>query len=69
MLVRRCLMMGGGAALAGTVLLAFGVPGAFLLLLAPVLVCLATHLLMVQGDPDGRDLLATAQRAIRPPQE
>jgi Protein of unknown function (DUF2933) len=69
MLVRRCLMMGAGALLVAGVLLAIGVPGAILFALAPVLVCVAMHLVMGHGDPDGRQLLETAQRAVRPPEK
>jgi hypothetical protein len=69
MLVRRCLMMGAGALLAAGVLLAVGVPGAVLFALAPVLLCVAMHLEVGHGDPDGRHLLETAQRAVRPPEK
>lgn len=68
-LVRRCLAMSVGAVLLAVVLLAAGVPGAVLLGLAPALVCVAMHLLMGHGDPHGRDLLETAQRAGRPPEK
>jgi hypothetical protein len=67
-LVRRCLAMSAGALLLAVVLLAAGVPGALLLGLAPALGCVAMHLLMGHGDPHGRDLLETAQRAVRPPE-
>lgn len=63
---RRCAMMGGGAVAAVAALLAMGVPVVVLLVLAPVIVCLALHVLIGQGDPDGRHLLETAQRAVRP---
>jgi hypothetical protein len=66
--IRRCLMMGGGALFAAVILLALGIPGAVLLVLAPVLVCVAVHLAMGHGDPDGQHLLETAQRAVRPPE-
>ena len=69
MLLRRCLMMVVGALLAGALLLATDVPGAVLLLIASVLVCLAMPLLTVQGDPGGRDLPETAPRVARPPEE
>jgi hypothetical protein len=67
-LVRRCLAMSAGALLLAAVLLAAGFPGSLLLGLAPALVCVALHLLMGHGDPHGRDLLETAQRAVRPPE-
>lgn len=69
MLVRRCLMMGAGAMLAVGVLLAIGVPGAILFAFAPVLVCVAMHLAMGHGEPDGRQLLETARRTVRPPEK
>jgi hypothetical protein len=68
-LVRRCLAMSAGAMLLAVVLLAAGVPGAVLLGLAPALACVAMHVLMGHGDPHGRDLLETAQRAVRPPEK
>jgi hypothetical protein len=54
-----------GAPLLAAVLLAAGVPGAVLLALAPVLLCVGMHLLISHGlgDADGRDLLETARRA------
>ena len=67
--VRRCLAMSAGAVFLALVLLAAGVPGAVLLGVAPALVCVAMHLLMGHGDPHGRDLLETAQRAVRPPEK
>lgn len=67
--VRRCLAMSVGAVLLAGVLLTAGVPGAVLLAVAPVLLCAGMHLVMGHGDPDGRQLLETAQRAVRPPQE
>ena len=65
----RCLAMSVGAALLAVALLAAGVPGAVLLAVAPVLVCVAMHLVMGHGDPDGERLLETARRAARPPRE
>ena len=67
--VRRCLVMTVGAVLVAAVLPAAGVPGAVLLAVGPVLLCVGLHLVMGLGDPDGRHLLETAQRAVRPPQE
>lgn len=66
--LRHYLVMTVGAALVSTVLLAAGVPGAVLLAVGPVLLCVGLHLVMGLGDPDGRHLLETAQRAVRPPQ-
>ena len=66
---RRCLAMTAGAVFLALVLLAAGVPGAVLLGVAPALVCVAMHMLMSHGDPHGRDLLETAQRAVRPPEK
>jgi hypothetical protein len=63
---RRCLAMTVGAALLASVLFAAGVPGAVLLGVTPALVCVAMHLAIGHGDPDGRQLLETAQRAVRP---
>jgi hypothetical protein len=65
----RCLAMSVGGILVAGLLLAAGVPGAVLLGIGPALVCVAMHLAMGHGDPDGRQLLETAQRAVRPPQE
>ena len=65
----RCLAMSVGAALLAVALLAAGVPGAVLLAVVPVLVCVAMHLVMGHGDPDGERLLETARRAARPPRE
>ena len=65
----RCLAMAVGAALLAVALLAAGVPGAVLLAVAPVLVCVAMHLVLGHGDPDGERLLETARRAARPPRE
>jgi len=69
MTIGRCLAMSVGAALLAIALLAAGVPGAVLLAVAPVLVCVAMHLVMGHGDPDGERLLETARRAARPPRE
>ena len=69
MLLRRFLMVGVGAFLAGALLLATDVPGAVMLVITAVLVCVGMHLVTVQGDPDGRDLLETAQRAARRSEE
>jgi len=65
----RCLVMTVGAVLVASVLFAAGVPGAVLLAVGPVLLCVGLHLVVGLGDPDGRQLLETAQRALRPPQE
>lgn len=67
--VRRCLAMSVGALLLAAALLVVGVPGAVLLALTPVLVCVGMHLLMDhgQGDAEGRDLLETARRATHDP--
>jgi hypothetical protein len=61
----RCLAMTIAAFLLAVVFLAVGVPGAWLLALAPALLCVAMYLLIGHGlgDPDGRDLLKTARRA------
>ena len=67
-LLHRCLAMSVGAVLLAAVLLAAGVPGAVLFAVAPVLSCVAMHLVMGHGDPDGQRLLETAQRAVRPPE-
>ncbi len=67
--MRRCLAMSVGAVLLAGVLFAAGVPGAVLLAVAPVLLCVAMHLVMGHGDPDGQQLLETAQRAVRPPEK
>ncbi len=67
--VRRCLAMTVGAVVLASVLVAAGVPGAVLLAVAPALVCVAMHLAMGHGDPDGRQLLETVQRAVRPPEK
>ena len=64
--IRRCLAMSVGAVLLAGALVAAGVPDAVLLAVAPVLLCVAMHLVMGHGDPDGRQLLETAQRAGRP---
>jgi hypothetical protein len=69
MLLRRCLMIVVGTLLAGALLLATDAPGAVLLLIASILVCLAKPLLTVQGDSGGCDLLETAQRAAGPPRD
>jgi hypothetical protein len=69
MTIGRCIAMSVGAALLAIALLAAGVPGAVLLAVAPVLVCVAMHLVMGHGDPDGERLLETARRAARPPRE
>jgi hypothetical protein len=66
---RRCLAMTVGTVLLASVLIGAGVPGAVLLGVAPALVCVAMHLAMGHGDPDGRQLLETAQRAVRPPEK
>ena len=62
-MVRRCLAMTVGAAAIGGILLAAGVPGAALLAVAPALLCVGIHLVMGHGDPDGEQLLKTAQGA------
>jgi hypothetical protein len=67
--VRRCLAMTVGATLVASVLFAAGVPGAVLLVVTPALVCVAIHLVMGHGHPDGRQLLDTAQRSVRPSEE
>jgi Protein of unknown function (DUF2933) len=67
--MRRCLAMSVGAVLLAGVLFAAGVPGAVLLAVAPVLLCVAMHLVMGHGDPDRRQLVETAQRAIWPPEK
>lgn len=54
--VGRCLAMTVGAVLLASVLFAAGVPGAVLLGVAPALLCVAMHLAMGHGDPDGRQL-------------
>ena len=69
MTARHCIAMSLGAALLAVVLFVAGVPGALLLVLVPALVCVAMHLVMGHGDPDGRQLLETAQRAVRPPEK
>jgi hypothetical protein len=56
--------MSVGAVLVAVSLLAAGVPGAVLLGVAPVLLCVAVHLAMGHGDPHGKDLLDTARRAV-----
>ena len=66
--LRHCLVMTVGAVFVASILLAAGVPGAVLLAVGPVLLCVGLHLVMGLGDPDGRSLLETAQRAVRPPQ-
>jgi hypothetical protein len=64
--LRHCLAMSAGAVLLAVALLAAGIPGAVLLGVAPALVCVAVHLAMGHGDPDGKDLLQTARRAVQP---
>jgi hypothetical protein len=67
--LRHCLAMSVGAVILAATLLVAGVPGAVLLGLAPALVCVAIHLAMGHGDPHGKELLETARRAGRPPEE
>jgi hypothetical protein len=62
-MLRRCLAMIAGAVAGSALLLAAGVPGAVLLAVAPVLVCVALHVLMGHADPHGEELLRTARRA------
>ena len=64
-LVGRCLAMTVAAFGLAVVFLAVGVPGAWLLALAPALLCVGMYVLLGHGlgDPDGRDLLETARRA------
>jgi hypothetical protein len=52
-LIRRCLLMTIGAVVLALVLLAAGVPGATLLAVAPVVVCLGAHLVMGHGARHG----------------
>jgi hypothetical protein len=52
-----------GAVALAAVLLAAGVPGAVLLAVAPVLLCVGMHLAMGHGDPHGEVLLRTARTA------
>jgi hypothetical protein len=63
-LVGRCLAMTVAAFLLAVGFLAVGVPGAWLVALAPALLCVGMYLVMGHGlgDPDGRDLLETARR-------
>ena len=65
-LLRRCVLMSIGALALAGVLLAAGVPGAVLLGLTPLAICLGMHLLMGHGDARGQELLATARRASEP---
>jgi hypothetical protein len=69
MLLRRFQMVGVGALLAFTLLLATDVPGAVMLVTTAVLVCVGMHFVAVQREPDGRDLLETTQRAGRRPEK
>ena len=53
--------MTAGAGALAAVLLAAGVPGAVLLVLAPALVCVGMHLVMGHGDAHGEDMYRTAR--------
>lgn len=66
-ILRRCLAMTLGAGLLASVLIAIGVPGSVLLAVAPVLVCVAMHLAMANGDADGAELFETARRSAALP--
>ena len=66
-IIGRCLAMSVGALALAALLLDAGVPGGVLLVLVPTLVCVAMPLWMGHRNPDGRHLLETAQRAVRPP--
>ena len=68
-MIGRCLAMSVGALVLALLLLAAGLPGGVLLVLVPTLVCVAMPLWMGHHDPDGRHLLETAQRAVRPPKK
>jgi hypothetical protein len=62
-ILRRCSAMVGGALILSVLLLAVGVPGAALLGVAPIAICLAMHVVMGQGDAHGDQLAATTRRA------
>jgi hypothetical protein len=62
-LLGRCLLVSiGGLGLAGILLVA-GVPGAVLLGLAPLAICLGMHLLMGHGATHGQGGPASTQHA------
>lgn len=56
------LAMGGMMLLTTVALVATGAP-AHALVVVPLVVCLAMHLWMGHGDPDGAKLLETARKA------
>lgn len=53
-LLHRCLAMTLGIVALALILAAAGVPGASIVGLAPLALCLAMHLLMGHHGPDGR---------------
>ncbi|HLO36809.1 MAG TPA: hypothetical protein VK194_12030 [Candidatus Deferrimicrobium sp.] len=67
--LHRCLAVSSGTLLAAAVLLAAGIPGPVVFALAPALLCVGLPLVIGLGDRDGRLLLETAQRAVRPPEK
>lgn len=67
--IRHCLVIGGSALFGALILLVLGIPGAILLVLAPILVCVGLTMAMGRGDPDGEGLLECARRAVRSPKE
>ncbi len=56
------LAMGGLMLVASVALMALGAP-VHALAIVPLIVCLAMHLWMGHGDPDGAKLLETARKA------